>query len=217
MVVDQRLGYPRVYAKLCRDRGQSPYSHGPPFTFTPYSLQPLQGLRAKELDAMFPIIDPGAKPNQQGQTLCQSLVEAIQHLGGRTYCPWKSENTPTACLQEEPHQTGNFSSMVGSANGAFCLLFSGGENEELNDSQTVDSHNFPQPLMESKEDLGLAPVTIVATQNESSAARKSNGVLNENENPRHGGQSISSHSHGQRFLEAERRNCQDEGRDSKFR
>lgn len=37
--VDDGLGYPKAYAKLCRDRGFGPYSHGPPFTFTPFALQ----------------------------------------------------------------------------------------------------------------------------------------------------------------------------------
>lgn len=40
MVVDQGVGYPRAYARLCRDRGLGPFSHGPPFTFTPYALVP---------------------------------------------------------------------------------------------------------------------------------------------------------------------------------
>ena len=39
MAVSENLGYPKAYAKLCRDRGFSPYSHGPPFTFIPYALQ----------------------------------------------------------------------------------------------------------------------------------------------------------------------------------
>lgn len=39
MAIDEGLGYPKAYGKLCRDRGFGPYSHGPPFTFTPYALQ----------------------------------------------------------------------------------------------------------------------------------------------------------------------------------
>ena len=38
MAVNENLGYPKAFAKLCRDRGFSPYSHGPPFTFIPYVL-----------------------------------------------------------------------------------------------------------------------------------------------------------------------------------
>ncbi|KAH0982691.1 hypothetical protein GBA52_009868 [Prunus armeniaca] len=33
MAIDDGLGYPKAYAKLCRDRSAGPYSHGPPFTF----------------------------------------------------------------------------------------------------------------------------------------------------------------------------------------
>jgi len=39
MLVNENLGYPKAFAKLCRDRGFSTYSHGPPFTFIPYALQ----------------------------------------------------------------------------------------------------------------------------------------------------------------------------------
>jgi len=39
MAVSESVGYPKAYAKLCRDRRVSPYSHGPPFTYTPYSLE----------------------------------------------------------------------------------------------------------------------------------------------------------------------------------
>ncbi|GFZ07981.1 hypothetical protein Acr_19g0009180 [Actinidia rufa] len=43
MAVDEGLGYPKAYAKICRDRRVGPYSHGPPFTFTPYNLQQHEG------------------------------------------------------------------------------------------------------------------------------------------------------------------------------
>ncbi|XP_076959060.1 uncharacterized protein LOC143635030, partial [Bidens hawaiensis] len=49
----------------------------------------------------------------------------------------------------------------------FYLLFSNGECEELNDSQTVDSHCFPQPFNESKKKSGLAPAAIVLSRKES--------------------------------------------------
>lgn len=39
MVVDKTLGYPKAFEKLARSRNVGPYSLGPPFTFTPYSLQ----------------------------------------------------------------------------------------------------------------------------------------------------------------------------------
>lgn len=40
MVVDEGLGFPKAYAKICRDRaGVGLYSSGPPFCFTPFGLQ----------------------------------------------------------------------------------------------------------------------------------------------------------------------------------
>ena len=44
MRVDQNLGYPRSYAKLCNDTSISPYSHGPPLCFIPYTLPPQEVL-----------------------------------------------------------------------------------------------------------------------------------------------------------------------------
>ncbi|KAL5538503.1 hypothetical protein UlMin_045503 [Ulmus minor] len=53
---------------------------------------------------------------------------------------------------------------------AFSFLFSEGEYEELNSSQSVNSHSFPQHFVESKEKLGLAPAAIVVSRRESSPA-----------------------------------------------
>ncbi|GFP80896.1 hypothetical protein PHJA_000232900 [Phtheirospermum japonicum] len=50
---------------------------------------------------------------------------------------------------------------------AFSWLFSEGESEELNASQTVDSHVFPQHYLESKGKLGLAPAAVVLSRRES--------------------------------------------------
>lgn len=49
---------------------------------------------------------------------------------------------------------------------AFSFLFPEGENEELNASQTVESHSFPQHFVESKEQLGLAPAAVVVSRRE---------------------------------------------------
>lgn len=48
----------------------------------------------------------------------------------------------------------------------FSFLFSEGENEELNASQKVESHSFPQHFIESKERIGLAPAAIVVSRRE---------------------------------------------------
>ncbi|CAI9786021.1 unnamed protein product [Fraxinus pennsylvanica] len=38
MSINQALGYPKAYAKIRGDPSFRSFSHGPPFTFTPYSL-----------------------------------------------------------------------------------------------------------------------------------------------------------------------------------
>lgn len=136
MVVDEGVGYPKAYARICRDRGVGLYTHGPPFCFRPYSLQPdevglffvwidrkckkmeipiwfsfsweswfllsfkvfsflffslgqqtendmmfLQALRAKELEKMFPIIDPKAKPTNKPKVFLSLLWKQLNHLG----------------------------------------------------------------------------------------------------------------------------------------
>lgn len=39
IAVNESFGYPKAYAKLCRDRRVCPYDHGPPFTYIPYGLE----------------------------------------------------------------------------------------------------------------------------------------------------------------------------------
>ena len=45
-------------------------------------------------------------------------------------------------------------------------MFSAGENEELNASQIVDSHSFPQHFIGLKEQVGLAPAAIIESRKE---------------------------------------------------
>ncbi|XP_071733457.1 uncharacterized protein [Rutidosis leptorrhynchoides] len=228
--VDEGLGYPKAYAKLCRDRGFGPYSHGPPFTFTPYTLQPYQSSRAKELDEMFPVIDPKARPSARPKIFVTLLWKQLNHLGNAGFDPetfrvdpcgnvlyfhadsasplaWEIDHwfpcsrgglTVSSNLRllqwqvyKKKHnkleflvpwwdlQVGisvnQFLSIFASSNSdfrhrGFYLLFSGGEGEELNASQTVDSHCFPQPFHESRKKSGLAPAAIVVSRKESNDA-----------------------------------------------
>lgn len=39
LVIEEAQGYPRAYAKICRDFDAFAYRNGPPFTFMPYILQ----------------------------------------------------------------------------------------------------------------------------------------------------------------------------------
>lgn len=52
----------------------------------------------------------------------------------------------------------------------FSFLFYEGESEELNASQSVDSHSFPHHFIEAKDQVGLAPAAIVASRRESHGA-----------------------------------------------
>jgi len=49
---------------------------------------------------------------------------------------------------------------------AFSFLFYEGENQELNASQIVDSHSFPQHFFGLKDEIGLAPAAIVESRRE---------------------------------------------------
>ncbi|GAB2293595.1 hypothetical protein Dimus_027807 [Dionaea muscipula] len=226
MTVDEILGFPTAYAKLCKDKGLNPYSLGPPLTFTPYSLHPQQAMRAKELDAIFPIRDPQAKPTTNPKIFVSLLWKQLNHLGNAGFDPAMFRVDPygnvvyyhadsasplawdvdhwfpcsrggltvprnlrilqwQVCKRKHNQleilvpwwdlQLGisinQFLSIFAASNSdfrrrAFSLLFSNGENEEPNDSQTVDAHNFPQHFMESKERSGLAPAAIVLGRNE---------------------------------------------------
>ncbi|PWA76590.1 hypothetical protein CTI12_AA230870 [Artemisia annua] len=225
--VDEGLGYPKAYAKICRDRGFGPYGHGPPFTYTPYVLQSIQASRAKELDELFPVIDPKARPTAKPKMFVSLLWKQLNHLGNAGFDPeafrvdpygnvlyfhadsasplyWDIDHwfpcsrgglTVSSNLRLLQWQVckkkynkleflvpwwdlqvgisvNQFLSIFASSNSdfrhrGFYLLFSNGENEELNDSQTVESHCFPQPFNESKKISGLAPAAIVVSRKES--------------------------------------------------
>ncbi|KAK6162561.1 hypothetical protein DH2020_002402 [Rehmannia glutinosa] len=227
MAVDDGLGYPKAYAKLCRDRSFGPFSHGPPFTFTPYALVQQEDSRTKELDEMFPIIDPKAKPTTKPKIFLSLLWKQLNHLGNAGFDPevirvdsygnvvyyHADASSPLAwdidhwfpcsrggltvpsnlrilqwqvCKRKHnkleflipwwDFQLGisinQFLSIFASSNSdfrrrAFSWLFNEGESEELNDSQTVDSHVFPQHFLESKGKLGLAPAAVVLSRRES--------------------------------------------------
>ncbi|MBA0705407.1 hypothetical protein Golax_017600 [Gossypium laxum] len=266
MVIDEGLGYPRAYAKICRDRCLGPYPLGPPFTFIPYVLHQNENLRAKELDELFPLIDPKARPSAKPKIFINLLWKQLSHLGNAGFDPevirvdpygnvlyyhadsasplsWDIDHwfpcsrgglTVASNLRILQWQVckkkynklefqvpwwdfqlgisvNQFLSIFASRNSdfrhrAFSFLFAEGENEEINASQTVDSHSFPQHFIKSKDEFGLAPAAVVVTRKElydsSSAlksldynrqirpespiiaARKMKGsILKENENP----------------------------------
>ncbi|KAK7325205.1 hypothetical protein VNO77_29363 [Canavalia gladiata] len=224
MGVNENLGYPKAYAKLCRDQGFSPYSHGPPFTFIPYPLQEDEAERERDLDEMFPIIDPKAKPTSKPKIFVSVLWKQLSHLGNAGFDPavirvdaygnvlyyhadsasplaWDIDHwfpcsrggltvlsnlrilQRQACKRKKnkleflvpwwDFQLGisvnQFLSIFASSNSdfrhrGFSFLFYEGENQELNASQIVDSHSFPQHFAGLKEEFGLAPAAIVESR-----------------------------------------------------
>ncbi|KAL9266464.1 hypothetical protein AKJ16_DCAP23561 [Drosera capensis] len=264
--VDETLGYPIAYAKLCKDRNLGPYSHGPPMRFDPYGLTEREASSARELDEMFPIIDPQAKPTTKPSIFISLLWKQLNHLGNAGFDPalfrvdpygnvlyyhadlasplaWDIDHwfpcsrggltlpRNLRILQwqvcERKHNKlemlvpwwdmhlgisiNQFLSIFAASNSdfrkrAFSFLFASGEDEELNDLLTVDSHSFPQHFMESQEQLGLAPAALVLTRRESrrdsitlesidvnrqgrpsmpiiAAMKSKHGVLKENQEP----------------------------------
>ncbi|GAB2250201.1 hypothetical protein Droror1_Dr00013560 [Drosera rotundifolia] len=264
--VDETLGYPIAYAKLCKDRDLGLYSHGPPMKFDPYGLTEREASRARELEEMFPIIDPQAKPTTKPSIFVSLLWKQLNHLGNAGFDPalfrvdpygnvlyyhadlasplaWDIDHwfpcsrggltlpRNLRILQwqicERKHnklemlvpwwdmQLGisinQFLSIFAASNSdfrkrAFSFLFANGEDEELKDWLTVDSHSFPQHFMESQEQLGLAPAALVLTRRESrrdsitlqsidinrqgrpstpiiAAMKSKHGVLKENQEP----------------------------------
>ncbi|KAF9685247.1 hypothetical protein SADUNF_Sadunf03G0034900 [Salix dunnii] len=228
MEIDEGFGFPRAYAKLCRDRGVvGAYSHGPPFAFIPYAMQQHEISRARELEQMFPIIEQKAKQNAKPKIFISLLWKQLNHLGNAGFdpavirvdpygnvlyfhadkasplawdidhwfpCPRGGLTVPSnlrilqwqVCKRKHNKleflvpwwdlqlgiSVNQFLSIFASSNSdfrhrAFSFLFSEGESEELNASQSVESHSFPQHFIESREKLGLAPAAVVVSRRES--------------------------------------------------
>ncbi|RZC53614.1 hypothetical protein C5167_012460 [Papaver somniferum] len=88
MVIDECLGYPKSYSKLCRDvHLNNPYKNGPPFSFIPYVLQPQEVSREEELDQIFPITNPEAKPSTKPKIYANLLWKQLNHLGNAGFDP----------------------------------------------------------------------------------------------------------------------------------
>ncbi|EPS74458.1 hypothetical protein M569_00294, partial [Genlisea aurea] len=89
LTVDERLGYPEAYAKICRARAIGPFRRGPPFTFVPYELPHQEDLRKKEMDDLFPIIDSdgGEKLTGNPKIFVNLLWKQLNHLGNAGFDP----------------------------------------------------------------------------------------------------------------------------------
>ncbi|CAN7001192.1 hypothetical protein IGI04_020375 [Brassica rapa subsp. trilocularis] len=259
MVIEEAQGYPIAYAKICRDFDSSPYKNGPPFTFTPYILQHNEISRCREVDKMFPVIDPKARPTTKPKIFLSLLWKQLNHLGNAGFDPaviridpygnvlyfhadsasplawgfdhwfplsrggltvpsnlrivqWQARKNKKDKLEflvpwwdlQVGISVNQFLSIFAASSSdfkrrAFSFMFKEGESEELNGSQTVDSHRFPQHFVESKEKFGLASAAVVVSRrdpydpslvlrsldhNRQTPARKMRvGAMKENETP----------------------------------
>uniref|UniRef100_A0A7N1A8W3 Uncharacterized protein n=1 Tax=Kalanchoe fedtschenkoi TaxID=63787 RepID=A0A7N1A8W3_KALFE len=221
LVVDEDLGYPRAYARLCRDGSYSSYRNGPPSAFLPYALRSEQAARATEFDRLFPIVNPDAQPATNPNLFASLLWKQLDHLGNAGFDPaifrvdpygnvlyyHADEASPLAweidhwfpcsrgglpvprnlrilqwqvCKRKHNKleflvpwwdlQVGisvnQFISIFASSNSdfrqrGFAFLFLEGGSEELNASETADSHRFPQHYVTDQKKVGLAPAAIV--------------------------------------------------------
>ncbi|CAA6672701.1 unnamed protein product [Spirodela intermedia] len=84
-VVDESLGYPRAYPKLCRSTNT--YSRGPPHVFQPYALQPQEIASMKEFNRMFPVVDPERNSTADPETYINLLWKQLSHLGNAGFDP----------------------------------------------------------------------------------------------------------------------------------
>ncbi|KAG9459407.1 hypothetical protein H6P81_003915 [Aristolochia fimbriata] len=95
MEIDQGLGYPKAFAKLCRQpQLRNPYKHGPPFSYIPYSMQPQDSLMASDMNEIFPIIDHNKEPSMNPRHYVNLLWKQLNHLGNAGFDPTKFRVDP---------------------------------------------------------------------------------------------------------------------------
>ncbi|RWR73243.1 titin [Cinnamomum micranthum f. kanehirae] len=90
MEIDEGLGYPKAYAKLCRNPHLfNAYNQGPPFAYSPYILHSQKASRASELNQFFPVIDGDRKPSANPSSYVNLLWKQLNHLGNAGFDPAK--------------------------------------------------------------------------------------------------------------------------------
>ncbi|PKA64544.1 hypothetical protein AXF42_Ash007289 [Apostasia shenzhenica] len=87
LAVDEALGFPKAYARICRSTATRAFTLGPPLSFIPYALQPPEALRVKELNQMFPVIDLRASLSADPRAYVNFLWEQLDHLGNAGFDP----------------------------------------------------------------------------------------------------------------------------------
>ncbi|GLJ44218.1 hypothetical protein SUGI_0923400 [Cryptomeria japonica] len=95
MEVDDQLGYPRAYAKLCTNIDfQMPYSKGPPYTYLPYTLNTLNMEKVRELNQLFPVTSPVDTDPPNTEKYIDVIWKQLDHLGNAGFDPAKFRVDP---------------------------------------------------------------------------------------------------------------------------
>lgn len=96
--VDSQLGYPPVYAKLCRHAMAvelpMPFAEGAPQRFLPYSPQAEDFIHLKEWDTVFPVIAGREKDSSNTRKYAEELWQQLDHLGNAGFDPAKFRVDP---------------------------------------------------------------------------------------------------------------------------
>jgi hypothetical protein len=93
--VDEELGYPHGYAKLCRHAAAqlqgllTPFTEGPPQRFLPYALQTEDFVKLKEWDSLFPVVAEGDRDPPNARKHAEELWLQLDHLGNAGFDPAK--------------------------------------------------------------------------------------------------------------------------------
>ncbi|KAH9567713.1 hypothetical protein CY35_03G039400 [Sphagnum magellanicum] len=93
--VDEELGYPHGYAKLCRHAAAqlqgllTPFTEGPPQRFLPYAPQTEDFVKLKEWDSLFPVVAEGDRDPPNARKHAEELWLQLDHLGNAGFDPAK--------------------------------------------------------------------------------------------------------------------------------
>lgn len=96
--VDPQLGYPPVYAKLCRHVDAAglpmPFTEGPPQRFLPYAPDAEDFQHLKDWDSLFPVVAERERDSSDTRKFAEELWQQLDHLGNAGFDPSKFRVDP---------------------------------------------------------------------------------------------------------------------------
>ncbi|KAG0621493.1 hypothetical protein M758_3G024700 [Ceratodon purpureus] len=96
--VDPQLGYPPVYARLCRHADAAglpmPFTEGPPQRFLPYAPHEEDLQHLKDWDSLFPVVAERERDSSNTRKFAEDLWQQLDHLGNAGFDPSKFRVDP---------------------------------------------------------------------------------------------------------------------------